>query len=238
MKVNKNRFLDILDNPWYALLAELQNLISYETYNYFNAQNLKTIHLPITTNTISSPMGLGSDSKPVKINLFGQETYLADSMQFMLEYGCRFFDKGAYYIMPSFRGESADQRHLCQFYHSEVEIPFKMDKAMIFAENYISYLSSKILEKLGDAILKNIGDITHLEILANNKERIPALSFDECCILLKNDPKFIKKDPRGFRTINHLGERELIDRFSGFVWLTHYDHLSVPFYQAYYDKER
>lgn len=48
------------------------------------------MHLPITTGSISSPMGLGSDSIPVKIQLGGRDTYLADSMQFALEYGCRF----------------------------------------------------------------------------------------------------------------------------------------------------
>ncbi|WP_024608733.1 hypothetical protein [Pseudoalteromonas sp. TAB23] len=116
--LDKDRFLHLLDNPWYKLLAELQSYISVETYRYWDSQSLKTLHLPITTNAVSSPMGLGSDSLPVKIDLFGIETYLADSMQFMLEYGCRFFDSGSYYVMPSFRGENATKRHLCQFYVS------------------------------------------------------------------------------------------------------------------------
>ncbi len=68
------------------------------------------MHLPITTGSISSPMGLGSDSIPVKIQLGGRDTYLADSMQFALEYGCRFFENGVWYIMPSFRGESEDKK--------------------------------------------------------------------------------------------------------------------------------
>ena len=31
------------------------------------------------------------------------------------------------------------------------------------------------------------------------------------------------------------GERELMKRFGGFVWVTHWDHLAVPFYQAFAD---
>lgn len=55
------------------------------------------MHLPVTTGSISSPMGRGSDSLPVKVKLEGVETYLADSMQFLLEYGCRLTNKGVYY---------------------------------------------------------------------------------------------------------------------------------------------
>ncbi|GAA2552195.1 hypothetical protein GCM10010435_23080 [Winogradskya consettensis] len=46
------------------------------------------------------------------VDLFGQKTYVADSMQFMLEYACRFSDSGAWYLMPRFRGEDADETHL------------------------------------------------------------------------------------------------------------------------------
>ena len=95
------------------------------------------MHLPITTGSISSPMGLGSDSIPVKIQLGGRDTYLADSMQFALEYGCRFFENGVWYIMPSFRGESEDKRHLSQFYNSEAEICVKLEDDMKLVEEYL-----------------------------------------------------------------------------------------------------
>lgn len=230
---DKNRFLKLLKDPWYALLIDLEDLISIESYHFWHSKDMKTIHLPITTGSISSPMGLGSDSKPVKIRLEGKETYLADSMQFMLEYGCRLSQNGAYYIMPSFRGEKADKRHLCQFYHSEVEIPGDMNKAIEYAENYISFLCHKILDKISDKLEKQIGDIKHIEVVANCVNGLPRITFDECVQLLKNDPVYITQHESGFRTISHLGEQKLIELFSGFVWLTHQDHLSVPFYQAF-----
>ena len=71
-------------------------------------------------------------------------------MQFMLEYGCRMFKEGCYYIMPSFRGEEADERHLCQFYHSEAEIPGTLDDVMKLVEEYLIYLSRRLLEEFSE----------------------------------------------------------------------------------------
>ena len=97
-------YIKAMDDPWFKLLVKLQNLLSIETMKFYEEKNLVTIHLPVTTGSISSPMGRGSDSLSVKVNLEGIDTYLADSMQFLLEYGCRLTDNGVYYIMPSFRG--------------------------------------------------------------------------------------------------------------------------------------
>ena len=85
-KEPQSHFLCALDSDWYKALAVLQNELCTATYNFFHSKNMKTLFLPVTTNSISSPMGLGSDSLPVEIELFGQKTFLADSMQFMLEY--------------------------------------------------------------------------------------------------------------------------------------------------------
>lgn len=59
-------YLEVLKDPWYRLICDLENLISKYTYQFYFGKDMKTIHLPITTSTISSPMGLGSDSSPVK----------------------------------------------------------------------------------------------------------------------------------------------------------------------------
>ncbi|MDW6003462.1 asparagine synthetase A [Vibrio mangrovi] len=236
--LDKDRFLHLLGNPWYKLLAELQSFVSVETYRYWDSQSLKTMHLPVTTNAVSSPMGLGSDSLPVKIDLFGIETYLADSMQFMLEYGCRFFDEGSYYVMPSFRGENASKRHLCQFYHSEIEVPVDLKATMALAEGYIKHLAKGILDKFSARIAEYSGDISHLEQLVNHKGHLPRVTFDEAAEILNHDPAYIEVNEGGWRTITHAGERKIIEHFKGFAWVTHYDHLSVPFYQAYADQDR
>lgn len=101
----KKHYIKAMDDPWFKLLVKLENLISLETMKFYEKKDIITMYLPVTTGSISSPMGRGSDSSPVKVNIQGIDTYLADSMQFLLEYGCRLTTKGVYYIMPSFRGE-------------------------------------------------------------------------------------------------------------------------------------
>lgn len=227
--------IEVLKNSWYKQLVMLQNLITEETVNFYASQGIITMHLPVTTGTISSPMGRGSDSKPVKVNLEGTETYLADSMQFLLEYGCRLTDKGCYYVMPSFRGEKADERHLCQFYHSEAEIPGTLEDVMILVEKYIKYLSSKIIEKMGEQLIRTVGDISHLEIVANYTKKFKRITFDEAEKILKEKfPKTLNEYIEyqdGWRNITRKAEKVLIEIFDGIVWITNYDELAVPFYQ-------
>ncbi len=159
------RFLQILDDPWFKIVVGIQNLVSVATMDFWRRRDCITLHLPITTNAISSPMGLGSDSLPVEIDLFGQRTYLADSMQFMLEYGCRFHPEGCYYVMPSFRGESADETHLSQFYHSEAELCLGLEDQIDVAESYFRYVTQAVLERFqGELGTAGIGT-SHLDVI-------------------------------------------------------------------------
>lgn len=176
-------------------------------------------------------MGLGSDSLPVKVDLLGQSTYLADSMQFMLEYGCRLADAGAWYIMPSFRGEDADATHLSQFIHSEAEIPGTLHDVKTVVEEYLVALTRAALEEFSEEITAVAGGTQHLEALISSAP-FPSLTFDDAVEHLGRDAASVIHDPAGFRRITRAGERRLMAEISPFVWLTNFDHLSVPFYQA------
>lgn len=234
-KKPESHYIEVLNNSWYKTLVQLENLISVETMKFYEKKDIITMHLPITTGSISSPMGKGSDSLPVKINLEGNDTYLADSMQFLLEYGCRLNPNGVYYIMPSFRGEQADSTHLCQFYHSEAEIPGKLEDVMSLVNEYIKYLSQKIIEKLGDKLRDDIGDISHIEYIAKYCGEFPRITFDEAERKLKelypnNIEKYIQYND-GWRNITKEAEQKLIEIYGGIIWITNYDELAVPFYQ-------
>lgn len=78
-------YLEVLRSEWYRLLILLENLITEETMKFYEKKGIITLHLPVTTGSISSPMGRGSDSSSIKVNLQGVEIYLANSMQFLLE---------------------------------------------------------------------------------------------------------------------------------------------------------
>lgn len=228
-------YLNIVSSKWYTTLAKLHNIISKATMEFWFKRNVKTLYLPITTSSISSPMGLGSDSSPVSINLFGIETYLADSMQFMLEYGCRFLSDGCYYIMPSFRGEKADARHLCQFYHSEAELPCDLNGIISIVEDYVLYVTSVIYAEMKKDLEEIVPSLSHIEnLLTQGKKIFKRLTFDEAVELLRfhheniEDYVDFNKD---YRVIKSTGELELLNLLGDFVWLTNYDILSVPFYQ-------
>src|SRR5438270_153658 len=137
----ESHFLDVLDSEWYRVVVELQSAISVLTTLFWSTQGLANLLLPLTTHSISSPMGLGSDSLPVEVEIAGLRTHLADSMQFMLEYGCRLAPKGCYYLMPSFRGEDSDASHLSQFFHSEAEIIGGLEDVMSLVERYVAFHS-------------------------------------------------------------------------------------------------
>ena len=136
--------------------------------------------------------------------------------------------------MPSFRGELADERHLCQFYHSEAEIPGALEDVMALVEEYIRFLASNIIEKMGDTLKKNVGSIEHIERILH-LESFPKITFHEAIEKLKQlYPDTIKEYVEyhdGWRNITRKAEQALIKFYGGFVWITNYDELAVPFYQ-------
>ncbi|QFT56158.1 asparagine synthetase A [Microbulbifer sp. THAF38] len=225
------RYLKLTENPWFNLLVDLQDIITRETAAFWKKRSIGTVHLPVTTGSISSPNGLGSDSMPVRIQMDGHETYLADSMQFHLELCCRMKPQGVYYLMPSFRGEDWDTTHLCQFMHSEVEINGGLHDAMALAESYIRSLCNAILAEQAEPVLNAAGNLSHLEELASGKLEFKEITFDKAADLLREKPGLIQSTKYG-RHLTREGERELIKTIGPFVWVTKWDHGVVPFYQA------
>ncbi|KZM71642.1 amino acid--tRNA ligase-related protein [Nocardia terpenica] len=227
-------FTTALRSPWYVVIADLQDIIMRATTEYANAYGLKALYLPLTTRTITCPTGLGSDSQPVPVTVNGVSTYLPDSMQFSLEYGCRLAAKGCYNVMPSFRGEDPDETHLNQYIHSEAEIAGGLDNLIDYVEGYVRHLAQAILSDYGRELSDAIKDISHIDRMANSAGHFPRLTFDDAVHLLRTESGCIR-DEGNWRTLTRRGERLLMKRVHEFLWVTHFDHLSVPFYQAFGD---
>ncbi|QNR22514.1 asparaginase (plasmid) [Exiguobacterium sp. Helios] len=228
----ESHYIEAMDSDWYKTLLRVQNQITHSTFNFFREQDILSVSLPITTGSVTSPMGLGSDSLPVKINLEGLDTYLADSMQFHLEYALRNVPNGVHYLMPTFRGELADARHLCQFYHSEAEIQGDLNDVMRLVSEYVHYLCKDLLKYSASDIKAIAGSIQHIEDVIELNASYPKVSLEEAVELLNRDPRYVETHPAGFDSITNQGEQELIKLFGGIVWLTHPEYKSVPFYQA------
>lgn len=231
-----------IKSQWYRNMFQIQNTLFHSTVEYFhNTCQYSYALTPLTTDTISSPMGLGSDSEPVSVNLLGQDIYLADSMQFVLEYFLRFQENlpGTYYISPSFRGEDPDATHLNQFYHVECELLGDMDKAISTAEGYVAHLTKSMLKKHSDIILNTAGTLSHVTAMLSKldgKTALPRIPLDQAIPMMPSADcvEWVQDgQPQFGRKLTRKGERVLIEKYGGAVWLTEMDHLGVPFYQAY-----
>lgn len=226
----EEHFSQALTNPWYKLVFELKSTVFFATCDFYRARNMLPALMPVTSSSVSSPMGLGSDSVPVEVSLFNSRTYLADSMQFQLEYLLRQHQVGVWYLMPTFRGEDHDKRHLNQFFHSEAEIQGTLTDVIKLVTDYVKYLTKSILDKHGQSIKQVVGNTEHLEKFLNFE--IPIISFKEAKLLLADQDGCFKSVAPGAETITSNGESALIKYFGGAVWLKEFDSLSVPFYQA------
>lgn len=232
----ENHFSQAVEHDWYRLVNSLKANIYFLTNDFYREKGFFPALLPITCSAVSSPMGLGSDSLPVKINLFGEETFLADSMQFHLEYMLRQEMEGVFYIMQSFRGEMHDKRHLNQFIHSEAEVCGDYEDVLQLVEDYVLCLIEGIIHKLKDKLTMGIGDLSHIfEVHQLLKEkRIPRITFWEAKKILGNQSKYYAKHGDGIISLTDKAEKALLREFP-ILWLTHPDRRSVPFYQAYHE---
>ncbi|TAX30761.1 hypothetical protein ELH19_14285 [Rhizobium ruizarguesonis] len=220
------QFAVALESPWYRQISEVYSVIYFASVDFFRARHYVPALVPITTGSISSPMGPGSDSEPVKIRLHERETYLADSMQFALEYYLRQGHSGSFYIMTSFRGEDSDARHLNQFYHAEAEIIGGLDDVMELVEDYVTALCR--------AVLASSISVQHDRLekyLASGRPL--RIEVDEALAELAGEPSFVRSADDGESLITAAGERELLRRHrSEGIWLVHPSRTTSPFYQA------
>jgi asparaginyl-tRNA synthetase len=223
----------LLSSPWYRDLAAILSEVSFGTHSFFHAGGAQGALFPVTTGAVSSPMGRGSDSTPVQTTIDGQRHYLADSMQFVLELGVRLWEAPVYYIMPSFRGEPVDRRHLQQFFHVEAELQGRLDDVIALVEGYLYSLCQHLLDRCADSITRLAGGVSHVdELLARRPRPFPRLRFSQAVDRLGGLPSATREVAPGVLTLTAVGERALMDMFGDFLWITHMPRLSTPFYQA------
>ncbi|OXV07802.1 hypothetical protein Egran_04435 [Elaphomyces granulatus] len=241
--------LNALQSAWYTTMFRMQSTMYHEAINiFYNGLGYEYAIVPVTSHSISSPMGLGSDSEPVAIKLDGLDAYLADSQQFILEYILRLQNgpKGVYYVGTSCRGEDADATHVNQFCHFECELLGTLDNGIEAAERFIIQMTETLLKKHSNEIVAYAGTIAHIQdVLRLWRFRgggFPRISLDEALDLPEMTQEMwryvVPEKPELGRSLTRKGELRLIRKFGGALWLTEMDHQSVPFYQAYSDGNR
>jgi len=226
----------LLTHPYYKHLLNVHHQLHMALMQFFEKEGFLFVDLPITTNSVSSPMGLGSDSQPVSIVMNGERTYLSDSMQFFLELTCRITQQNAAYKMISFRGEKPDRTHLGQFQHAECEILGNLNDIKLTAGKLLHFLTQFLLEHCSEAISYIAGTTDHLTALAECSGTFPSISMQEALeVLRKHGPNQIIEHPAGFTLPSRTGEEMLCKTYgrAGVLWITHFPHRTVPFYQAF-----
>lgn len=230
---HEQHFTAALSHPWYAIITKLSGLISYATHDYFKAKGYLPALMPITSESVTSPMGLGSDSLPVAVELFDKTTYLADSMQFHLEYMLRQHPQGVFYIMPTFRGEDSDARHLNQFFHIEAELCGGLDDVTKTVEGLLKQYTQAIVDSLGVEMEAHGFGTEHLyDFIEEVNRGLPKVTFSDACKILGNDPKWYNMLDGKPIALTNVAEKEILNKHGQAVWLTHMPKLGVPFYQA------
>jgi asparaginyl-tRNA synthetase len=214
----------LLVNPWLPRLVELFDVFTGASVDFFRAESLLMLPAPLTTSAVSSPSAPGSDSAPVRITMGGLQTYLSDSMQFLLEVGCRFHPSGVYYLQPSFRAEPMDARHLSQFFHAEAEIAGTIADVMALVERYLRQLANSFLHAAAvRPALAGVLARTEVQAVADGQP-FPAITAAEAAGLLGLPVR---------TRLSAEDERKLLAHFQGGpLWLTDHPADQVPFYQA------
>lgn len=210
-------------------MIRCQGTVVAACYSWMREQGIAIVALPITTGAVSSPMGLGSDSLPVRAVIDGKPTYLADSMQFYLELAVRVTGNASGYVMNTFRGEEVDETHLNEFSHFEIEVPGDRAVAKAAAEGALAHVAAALLEARSSDILAACGRLDHVEALANG-QGFRTLGYIEAIDLLRGEDGTLACDG-DVKRITRIGERRLIERLGQFTWLEDIPANLTPFYQ-------
>jgi len=239
-KFNPKNYYKLLNNSnYYYALVILRHYIRAVSDFYFSSiLGAKNIDLFMMTNSISSPTGPGSDSKPIDIKFGKLHTYLVDSSQFGFEPLLSKRLSKVYCYLPSMRGEDPDSRHLNQFFHCEMEIIGKLGDLIPIMEGYIKILCETILAmpSIVERISRNPSRTKSILKNITRAKSFPKVTLDEAVKLLekngKNNKNTLKISKHG-KCIRGGGEIELLKILKAEtpVWLTHFDRDTVPFYQ-------
>ena len=165
-------------------IMRVRHQVAKATRDFFDFNGFTLIDSPIFTgNAVEGTTTL------FEVDYFERTAYLTQSGQLYQEAGATAFGK-TYCFGPTFRAEkSKTRRHLTEFWMVEPEMSFvDIDENMTWAENLISYIVDKVLEKCKNELNILKRDLSKLE---NMKPPFPRITYDEACkILKKSGSKF------------------------------------------------
>jgi asparaginyl-tRNA synthetase len=149
----------------------------------------------LTDPPILTPAACEGTTTLFPVDYFDEQAYLTQSGQLYIEATAMALGK-VYSFGPTFRAEkSKTRRHLTEFWMVEPEVAFmELDGLMELAENFISFIVSRVLERRRKDLEVTGRDIAKLETV---KAPFPRVTYDEAVKMLHEgfekgalEPKF------------------------------------------------
>lgn len=240
----KTHYLEIAKSPYFQALSVLRHLVKQACDIYWgDIQNAYNVDLFMITQSISSPMGPGSDSEAIHIKFGKLNTCLVDSSQFGLEPLLMNGIKKVYCYLPSMRNENPNERHLNQFYHCEAEIVGNLEELKPQIENYIKFLAKTLLSmpNILNLLSANPDESIKKMNLLLKTNKFQEIEFDDAIEKIKDsgNENLIKQTKFG-QDMTWKADIKLIEilNIKTPIWVNHYDRDRVPFYQKPFNKNK
>ncbi len=173
------RHLWVRSSRQHAILR-IRSEIEAACRDFFHERGFVLFDSPILT-----PTSCEGTTNLFEIDYFGErKAYLTQSGQLYAEAGALAFGK-VYCFGPTFRAEkSKTRRHLTEFWMVEPEVAyFTLAEDMQLAEDFVSYILTRVIERRGEELKVLERDITKLEKAAIKP--YPRLAYDDAVSRLK-----------------------------------------------------
>jgi asparaginyl-tRNA synthetase len=153
-----NRHLWLRSKRQHAIMR-VRNELTHGIHEFFYERNYVQIDSPILT-----PAAAEGTSTLFETDYFGEKAYLSQSGQLYLEPAAAAHGK-VYCFGPTFRAEkSKTRRHLMEFWMVEPEVAWlRFDGMLDLAEEFVSYLVSRVLDRCKEDLERLERDVSKLE---------------------------------------------------------------------------
>ncbi len=173
------RHLWIRSSRQHAILR-VRSEVEAACRDFFHERGFVLFDSPILT-----PTSCEGTTNLFEIDYFGErKAYLTQSGQLYAEAGALAFGK-VYCFGPTFRAEkSKTRRHLTEFWMVEPEVAyFNLDDDMQLAEDFVSYILTRVIERRREDLKILERDVAKLEKAATKP--YPRLTYDDAIERLK-----------------------------------------------------
>ncbi len=165
-------------SQWQAAILRIRGEIVRAAHQFFDDRGFVLTEPPILT-----PAACEGTSTLFPVDYFGDPAFLTQSGQLYIEATAMALGK-VYSFGPTFRAEkSKTRRHLTEFWMVEPEIAYaELDDLMKLAEEFITYIVKRVLERCPEDLKTIERDVSKLEKIDTP---FPRISYDEAVQMLQ-----------------------------------------------------